>query len=113
MIPLSEADFLSQLLGDSKHPGLVTLLGYSYLHLRPARTKNGWVTPVQGPLGKGWPDLLLMRPKDRRTIYVELKTDKGKLTPEQDGMQDFLTVMHFECYCWRPKDWDEIVRILR
>jgi hypothetical protein len=112
VIALSEAEFMFLLLGDAKHTGLVTVLGWTYVHFRPARTRRGWVTPVQGPLGKGWPDLVLMRLRDKRLIFAELKANDGKLTPEQDGMEDFLQAMGFEYHCWRPKDWDEVVRAL-
>jgi hypothetical protein len=34
-------------------------------------------------LSKGHPDLLLVRPRDRRLIYVELKSSTGKLDADQ------------------------------
>lgn len=60
----------------------------------------------------GYPDLTLCR--GSRLAYAELKTAKGRLTREQ---QEWLTALsevpNVEAYCWRPSDWDEIVRLLR
>ena len=55
------------------------LFGWRCAHFRPAMTKHGWRTPVAAD-GAGWPDLLLCR---ERTIAVELKSAKGRLSLEQ------------------------------
>jgi hypothetical protein len=54
------------------------LFGWTWVHFRPARTEHGWRTPVSGPLGKGWPDLTLIR---ERVVYVELKAQGPALRP--------------------------------
>jgi hypothetical protein len=132
---MSEADFLFQLVGDSKHPGLVPMLGWSYVHFRPAQTEKGWRTPVSGPLGKGWPDLFLARArgKDRRIIFAELKREGGKLSLEQEHVRDLLLEVglsaglsgavirpdfrtaypQVDYYLWRPSDFDAIAEVLR
>lgn len=57
-------------------------LGWGWVHFRPARTAKGYRTPVEGPLGKGWPDLVLMH--DQHGIrFVELKGDGGVMSAEQ------------------------------
>jgi hypothetical protein len=59
---------------------------------------------------KGFPDLVLVRPP--RLIFVELKSDKGKVKPEQ---LDWLTELHAsraETYVWRPMDVEDVVAIL-
>lgn len=63
----------------------------------------------------GWPDLALCRPGNpARLVLAELKTERGRLTREQ---QEWLTALgevpNVESYCWRPSDWEEIVRVLR
>mgnify|MGYP001611260731 CR=1 FL=1 len=54
---------------------LAERLGWSWLHIRPGRTEHGWRTPISGPLGKGFPDLVLLRVRDRRLLFVELKRE--------------------------------------
>jgi hypothetical protein len=34
------------------------LYGWQWAHFRPARTERGWRTPVSGPLGAGFPQVL-------------------------------------------------------
>jgi hypothetical protein len=38
----------------------------------------------------GWPDLTLIRRRDRRLVFAELKTEKGKLSPRQAEVLDLL-----------------------
>lgn len=104
---MTEAEFFRQVVE------LAALLGYQYAHFRPAMTKRGWRTPVQGPLGAGFPDLVLVSARRRRVIYAELKSDAGKPTPAQIMVRDLLSAAGDEAYIWQPKDWDAIVAILR
>lgn len=85
--------------------------GYSWVHLRAARTKHGWRVPVEGPLGKGWPDLTLVG-RGRR-IYAELKRELGKTTPEQEAVHQWIRENGGEVYVWRPSDLDEVIDVLR
>jgi hypothetical protein len=90
---------------------LAEILGWSWVHFRPAQTSKGWRTPVSGPLGKGWVDLVLV--KGRRLIFAELKADKGKLTPEQERVLNVLGGAGHETHVWFPVDFDKIVRTLQ
>lgn len=92
---------------------LAELLGYVWVHFRPARTAHGWATPVSGPLGKGWPDLILVRERDGRRLAVELKSDKGAPSLEQLEVLRVLKASGFETYLWRPTDFDDLVVVLR
>lgn len=59
----------------------------------------------------GFPDLVLVKPP--HIIFAELKTDAGRLRPEQKSWLDDLDLCPgVETYMWRPKDFDQIVRIL-
>lgn len=52
----------------------------------------------------GWPDLVLVRPPE--IVYVELKTNKGRLSAAQ---KDWLAVLEGcgqEVHVWRPRDLD-------
>lgn len=75
-LQITESDFMGQVTQ------MAELFGWRWVHFRPARTSYGWRTPVSGPLGKGWPDLTLVR--DDRMIFAELKRDGEKATPEQE-----------------------------
>lgn len=104
---ITETAFLAQVLE------LAALLGYEGAHFRPALTGRGWRTPVQGSLGKGWPDLVLVRPRDRRVVFAELKSDEGRITPEQERVLGVLETAGATVYVWRPRDSDRITEILR
>ena len=60
----------------------------------------------------GFPDLTMV--KQGRLIFVELKSAKGKVSPEQLVWLGALMVTNAEVYVWRPADWQsgEIERIL-
>jgi hypothetical protein len=53
----------------------------------------------------GFPDLVLVRPPD--VLYVELKSDKGRLTPEQTAWLQDLEKAGQEVHIWRPADWHD------
>jgi len=59
----------------------------------------------------GYPDVTLVR--GSRLILAELKTDKGKVTPQQQGWLDALKETKAEVYLWRPADFDNILEILK
>ena len=65
-------------------------------------------------LSKGFPDLVLARfGLLARVIFCELKTQKGRVSPEQRAWLDLLTECDQEVYLWRPSDMDEIERVLK
>ena len=63
--------------------------GWRVAHFRPARTTHGWRTPVQGD-GAGFPDLVLVHPRDGLVWWAELKMPAGRLAPEQIAWRDAL-----------------------
>jgi len=53
---------------------------------------------------KGFPDLVLVNPRHGAVLFRELKTARGRLTPEQ---RDWLTALKFagqDADVWRPAD---------
>lgn len=70
----------------------------------------------------GWPDLVLVRRRDRRLLFVELKKDTGKLSHRQALVLDLLRSLEWDplagwshskpfelgpridVYVWRPED---------
>jgi hypothetical protein len=111
---LSEADFQRQVTD------LATALGWTWCHWRALRNGRGfWQVPVEGPLGAGWPDLTLLRVRDRRLVFAELKRELGTVTADQaavlaglgelawklaDPGPEFPSV---EAHLWRPSDLRE------
>lgn len=92
---MSESDLLKCVLD------LAKVYGWRSYHARPAMTAKGYRTPVQGD-GKGFFDLVLV--KMGRVIFVELKTERGWLTPEQAawGWEAFEMA-----HVWRPSQWHD------
>jgi len=101
----SESDLL-RLVTDA-----ASVLGWSWVHFRSARTDKGWRTPVSGPLGQGWPDLILIR--GARAIAAELKSQGGRVSEDQLRVLGILAGAGFETHTWRPADWPEIEAALR
>jgi hypothetical protein len=88
---------------------LAHIFGWKVAHFRPARTSQGWRTPVQAD-GKGFPDLVLVR---ERVIFAELKADSGKLSDDQQRWLDWLHAAGAEVHVWRPRDLEAVGRILQ
>ena len=126
-LTISEKDFSRQV------EDLLKTFHWRWCHFRPARTERGWRTALSGH--QGFPDYIAT--KGNRLLFAELKSEKGKLSPEQELWIDSLRecvrhitlepvqvgkmtmpphgklVPSFEVYVWRPSDFDEIVEILR
>lgn len=63
---------------------------------------------------RGYPDLHLLRPATQESIYVELKTMKGRYSPGQTEWRDALIAAGCRYYLWRPCCWNsgEIFEVL-
>ena len=60
----------------------------------------------------GWPDLFLVR--GDTLIIAELKSDRGHPTPEQRAWLDaFRQVRRIVVAIWKPRDIEDVTRILR
>ncbi len=104
VIRLPEREFQNQILE------LAELYKWRVHAERPARTKDGWRTPIQGE--PGFPDLVLVR--GSRLILAELKSDKGKVSDDQElWLKAFAQVCVVETGVWRPRDWEDIVQVLQ
>lgn len=104
---MSEAD-LQRLVTDA-----AAVLGWTWLHVRAGRTARGWAVPVSGPLGAGWPDLVLVRPRDGRLLFLELKAASGRTTPAQDAVHATLRAAGLDVRVVRPADLDGLLEALR
>jgi len=95
-IPVTEADLREQIRT------LCKLYGWKMYF--------SW-TSIHSP--RGFPDLVLANPEQKRVIFAELKTEKSKLTPQQEEWLDTLDACGAEVYLWRPGDIEGIATILR
>lgn len=59
----------------------------------------------------GWPDLVLGHPERHEMIFVELKTARGKVRPNQQATLSLLALCGARVYVWRTGD-DEMVSVL-
>ena len=105
----SEAQFLREV------GALLTDFGWAWHHCRPAWTEKGWRTPIQGT--PGFMDIVAARALPiPRLLLIELKTERGKLTPAQRAWRAALGAAErrdWEYYCFCPSQWGEIVEVLK
>jgi hypothetical protein len=94
---LTEKQWDAQLFASKT--GLAPMLGWrlTYHTLRSKGSRSGF------------PDRVLVRD---RLIAVELKTESGPVSDAQREWLDGLAAAHVEAYLWRPRDVEEIGRIL-
>lgn len=57
----------------------------------------------------GFPDLVLIR---NRVVYAEIKTERGRVTPNQQDVLRRLRDAGQETYVWRPSDREELRAVL-
>lgn len=95
---LSERDWQAQVVE------LAGLCGWLVQHSRVSQVGDRYMTAITGNVG--FPDLVLAHRK-RGVLFVELKTDTGRMATPQKEWRDTLTG-HVEYYLWRPSDYDEV-----
>jgi hypothetical protein len=105
--PITEAE-LQRLVVDA-----ASVLGWSWLHMRAARTMHGWRVPIEGPLGAGFPDILLVRARDQRVLLLELKAAKGAVSAAQATCHELLRSAGLDVRVVRPHDADALLDLLR
>jgi hypothetical protein len=74
--------------------------GWEFIHVRDARRQH--IT--------GFPDLFAV--KGDKAIAIELKTVRGRITPEQARWLALLRAAGISTYVWRPTQIDEVRRSL-
>lgn len=93
VILMKESEFQAQVIALAKR------LGWIVYHTHDSRRSE-----------KGFPDLVLVRD---RVLFRELKTDKGRLSPEQKFWGELLSKAGSDYAVWRPSDMQSIVDNLR
>ncbi len=90
-----EKDFMQQVIT------LAQLNGWLCYHVFDSRKSS-----------PGFPDLTMVR--GSRLLFIELKSEKGKATPEQAHWLEALSkVETVSTYLWRPSSWQQIEEVLR
>ena len=106
----TEKDFQKQVIE------VLHLYGYKVAHFTAAQNQRGqWRTPVAAD-GKGFPDIVAARQpsatRTARVLFIELKTNVGRLSKEQQAWRADFVAAGAEHYVWRPKDWDELTEVI-
>ena len=101
-IPQTEAEFQRVVVAFAE------LQGWDWMHV--GRVGKYAPNGAKGTLGKGWPDLLLVR--GRRIIFAELKAQKADPLPESQKRVLNVLAAAAECYVWRPSDMPMILEEL-
>jgi hypothetical protein len=70
---------------------------------RARRGDRDWPDP-------GFPDLILLKPG--RLIVAELKSPKGRVSPDQKEWHTLLASVGITVHVWKPDDIDEIIVLL-
>lgn len=91
---ISEEDWLHQVID------LAKTFGWLFYHTR-------WSVRSQ----PGFPDLILLR--GPRQIAAELKSDRGRLSPDQVRWLEAYAGAGAETHVWRPADLQAVVEALR
>ena len=111
---LTEGRWMRQLVGER---GIATMLRWRSWHDRatnfPRRCPECKAELKMIRNDPGWPDLFLIR--GDTLIVVELKSDRGTVTPAQRAwLAAFRGVRRIVVDVWRPKDLDDkVMRALR
>ena len=84
---MSEASLQRRILG------LARELGWKAYHTHDSRRSQ-----------PGWPDLALVSPTRRRFLVAELKTERGRVSPDQTRWLTWLARAGVETHVWRPAD---------
>jgi hypothetical protein len=92
--PQTEREFQEAVLDVAKR------LGYRVYHTWNSMHSTG-----------GFPDLVLVRRP--RLLFVELKSQRGRVSEQQQAWLDDLRAAGQQAFVWRPADWDTIVEVLR
>ncbi len=83
-------------------------LGWFVFHALPGQGRNKHLTLFIGK--RGFPDLVLCRPP--RLIFAELKSEKGRVSADQQEWLEALRACGVEVYVWRPSDLERATAIL-
>ena len=104
-----------QLASEARRRALASMSEREFqAQMRQLAELKGWIVlttwnSMHSPAGE--PDLRLVRPP--RVIFMELKSQKGKLSPAQEQVIALLKrCPGLEVYVFRPSDFEQIIKVL-
>lgn len=89
--PIKEEEFQTQVIQ------LARLRGWRVYHTHDSRHSAA-----------GFPDLVLVRERDGRLLFAELKSNTGRLTLDQRSWLAALRACGVPAFVWTPEDWPSI-----
>lgn len=99
---LSESAFTGHFLA------LCRLGNWAGYHVRRSDRISQGITRADG---SGFPDWCIIHASTGRTLFVELKRQRGRVTDAQRRWLDLLSLQG-EVYVWRPSDYDTMKTVL-
>ena len=78
---------------------LAEILGWRVYHVADVRGR------LRSGSGVGFPDLVMVSERQRKTLFRELKTDTGEITEAQAGWLAALQAAGMDADVWRPHDF--------
>jgi hypothetical protein len=99
ILTLDEKELTDLVIGSKTNPGVARLFGFACYHT--LRSKGSQ---------PGFPDWTLARD---RVVFLELKTETGKVSDAQKEWLTALTAANVEAYVVRPHHFDAITVVLR
>ena len=85
--------------------------GWLIHHDLPAQNNRGrWLTNIQGDAG--FPDLLMVHPVSGKIVAVELKSERGKVSPLQKRWLMAFDAGEVFNSVWKPSDMEYILYTL-
>lgn len=96
---LDEKEYTGLVIGTKANPGVARMFGFRVYHT--LRSKGSQ---------PGFPDWTLAR---ERVVFLELKTETGKVSDHQAGWLQALNAANVEAYVVRPRHFDAITVVLR
>lgn len=98
----------SEKLFQDKVVQIARTCGWLTFHAVPHMVRPG----VWRSDGKGFPDLVLVHPQGRGVMFIELKAEKGRQTPDQKKWQDAIDRSGGMYLLLRPSDLGRIIKLL-
>lgn len=89
---------------------LARMYGWRVAHFHDSRRQVRPGVFVGDADAKGYPDLTLVRPPE--LIFIEVKAELGKTTPEQEEWLGLLAASGFETFVVRPSGWGVVEKRL-
>jgi hypothetical protein len=99
LVSLDEKEFTALVVGTQSNPGVARMFGFRVYHT--LRSKGSQ---------PGFPDWTLAR---ERVVFLELKTEVGKVSDHQKVWLGALNDAGVEAYVVRPRHFDAVTVVLR